>query len=79
MADEANEAKESTASKFNKAKNWLRSESQRYVRVWKILRKPSYEEIKTVSKVSAIGLLLIGAVGFLVSLIVNYFMRFLAP
>jgi protein translocase SEC61 complex gamma subunit len=76
MTDGSNTA---PANKFNKAKNWLSSESQKYVRVWKILRKPSYQEIKNVSKVSAIGLLLIGAVGFLVSLVVNYFMKFVNP
>ncbi|MBS3088517.1 protein translocase SEC61 complex subunit gamma [Candidatus Pacearchaeota archaeon] len=36
-------------------------------RVWHILRKPSSFEFKTVAKVSAIGILIIGALGFAVS------------
>jgi protein transport protein SEC61 subunit gamma and related proteins len=36
-------------------------------RVWHLLKKPSAEEFKAVSKVSSIGILLIGAVGFVVS------------
>lgn len=37
------------------------------VRVWHILRKPTMEEIKTIAKVSALGILIIGAVGFVIS------------
>lgn len=36
-------------------------------RVWHILRKPTSEEFKTVSKVSAIGILVIGAAGFVLA------------
>ena len=36
-------------------------------RVWHILKKPTGEEFKTVAKVSAIGILVIGALGFLIS------------
>ena len=35
-------------------------------RVWHVLKKPSALEYKTVSKVSAIGILIIGAVGFII-------------
>jgi protein transport protein SEC61 subunit gamma and related proteins len=42
-------------------------------RVWRIMRKPTNEEFKTISKVSAIGMLLIGLIGFLVAIIVNFF------
>ena len=34
------------------------------VRVWKLLKKPSKKEFSTISKVSAIGLGLVGVVGF---------------
>ncbi len=37
-------------------------------RVWRVLKKPSYEEFKTVSKISALGILVIGFLGFLISL-----------
>ena len=36
-------------------------------RVWYVLKKPTGVEFKTISKVSAIGILIIGAVGFLIS------------
>ena len=40
-------------------------------RVWRIMRKPGKEEFRSISKVSAIGLLVIGLIGFLVAIIVN--------
>jgi len=39
------------------------------VRVLKVARKPTNQELKQVSKISAIGLLAIGFIGFLISLI----------
>lgn len=36
-------------------------------RVWRVLRKPTGEEFKTVSKVSAIGILILGAMGFIIA------------
>lgn len=41
-------------------------------RVWHILRKPSSEEFKTVAKVSALGILAIGAIGFLISDLIKF-------
>jgi len=40
-------------------------------RVWRIMRKPTSEEFKSISRVSAIGLLVIGLIGFLVAIVVN--------
>ncbi len=37
------------------------------IRVWHLLKKPSSKEFKTISKVSAIGLGLIGLIGFVIS------------
>ncbi len=37
-------------------------------RVWQLLKKPSKKEFTTISKVSAIGLGLVGAIGFLISM-----------
>lgn len=45
------------------------------VRVWHLLRKPTGEEFKTISKVSAIGILLIGAVGFIIADIIKIFFK----
>lgn len=42
-------------------------------RVWQILRKPGMEEFKAISKVSAIGILVIGVMGFVISNIMNLF------
>lgn len=42
-------------------------------RVWQILKKPDSNEFKTTSKVAAIGLGLIGLIGFLISIIINLF------
>ena len=41
------------------------------VRVWHILRKPSREEFLMVAKVSAIGILIVGFIGFVISLIIQ--------
>lgn len=42
-------------------------------RVWTILKKPSKEEFKTISKISAIGILAIGLVGFIIGAIMKVF------
>lgn len=52
-------------------KTKISSGFQKYVRVWKLLKKPSYEEFKMVSKISALGILLIGAIGFIVSVVLT--------
>lgn len=43
----------------------------KYQRVWRLLRKPTPEEFKTVSKVSAVGLLVVGALGFAISTVIK--------
>jgi len=42
-------------------------------RVWLVLKKPSRQEFETVAKVSAIGVLILGLLGFLVSVIMKAF------
>lgn len=49
----------------------ISSQYHKYLRVWKLLKKPSMNEFKTISKVSAIGLLVIGALGFVIQLVVK--------
>ncbi len=44
-------------------------------RVWLVLKKPTSEEFKMVAKISAIGILIIGAVGFLISDLINIIER----
>jgi len=41
-------------------------------RVWHVLRKPSMDELKAISKISALGILAIGAIGFIISIILNF-------
>jgi protein transport protein SEC61 subunit gamma and related proteins len=41
-------------------------------RVWHVLKKPSAEEYKTIAKVSAIGILVLGAIGFIVADIIKF-------
>ena len=48
---------------FNKLKSFLIQSK----RVWYILRKPNAEEFKSIAKISAIGIIILGAVGFLIS------------
>ncbi len=43
------------------------SQYHKYLRVWRLLRKPTVEEFKVTLKVSVIGLLVIGALGFVIS------------
>lgn len=42
-------------------------------RVWLVLKKPSRKEFEMVSKVSAMGILAIGVIGFLISIIIKVF------
>jgi protein transport protein SEC61 subunit gamma-like protein len=50
----------------------LKSGFQQYKRVWRMLRKPSMEEFKMISKVSIIGLLIVGAFGFVLSITTRF-------
>jgi protein transport protein SEC61 subunit gamma-like protein len=44
-------------------------------RVWMALKKPSRKEFEMVTKVSAIGILALGALGFLISIAMNIFVK----
>ncbi|MEK6873297.1 MAG: protein translocase SEC61 complex subunit gamma [Nanoarchaeota archaeon] len=45
------------------------------VRVWKVLRKPSREEFLNIAKVSAVGILIVGLVGFIISTLIRFFLK----
>ncbi|MCK5449941.1 protein translocase SEC61 complex subunit gamma [Candidatus Pacearchaeota archaeon] len=49
----------------------LSSQYHKYLRVCKLLKKPTMEEFKTISKVTTIGILVIGAVGFVISMLIT--------
>lgn len=43
-------------------------------RVWLALKKPSMIEFKSVTKISAIGIVVLGVLGFLISIIMKAFL-----
>ena len=49
----------------------IKSFVKQMVRVWHLLKKPSKKEWTTIAKVSAIGLGIIGAMGFIIALIMG--------
>ena len=38
-------------------------------RVWQVTKKPTNQELKTIVKVTGIGILIIGALGFIINMI----------
>src|SRR3989339_511061 len=44
-------------------------------RVWFSMKKPSRKEYETIAKVSGIGILILGAMGFLISIIMKLFFQ----
>jgi protein transport protein SEC61 subunit gamma-like protein len=42
-------------------------------RVWAVLKKPTKEEFWSTAKISAIGIALLGVIGFLISILMNVF------
>ena len=42
-------------------------------RVWMILKKPTKQEFESITKISAIGILVLGVLGFLISIIMKVF------
>jgi len=51
----------------------LKSFTSQSIRVWRILKKPSGYEFKLVAKVSALGILALGLIGFIISTIIKSF------
>ena len=51
----------------------LKSFIKQMVRVWHLLKKPTRKEWMTIAKVSAIGLGLIGIIGFIIALLMGAF------
>jgi protein translocase SEC61 complex gamma subunit len=58
---------------MGKTTRTLATQYNKYLRVWRLLKKPSMSEFKTISKVTAIGLLVIGALGFAISVTMKIF------
>jgi protein transport protein SEC61 subunit gamma-like protein len=54
-----------------KIKDRITNFYRKCARVWHLLRKPTREEFVTVAKVSALGILAIGLVGFIISVAIK--------
>ena len=50
----------------------IKSFIKQMIRVWHLMKKPTKEEWTTIAKVSAIGLGLIGLIGFIVALLMGF-------
>ncbi|VVB83656.1 Protein translocase subunit SecE [uncultured archaeon] len=53
----------------------LKSFLEKCKRVWMVLRKPTREEFLKIAKVSAVGILIIGILGFLISIVIKLFTK----
>jgi len=51
----------------------IKSFFSKCVRVWHTLKKPTKEEFEKVAKVSAIGILILGFIGFIIALVMKIF------
>jgi len=49
----------------------IKSFGRRCIRVWHVLRKPGKDEYWMVAKISAAGILAIGLLGFIISIVVR--------
>jgi len=58
---------------MSKLTRTLTTQYNKYLRVWRLLKKPTMSEFKTISKVTAIGLLVVGALGFAISVTMKIF------
>lgn len=56
-----------------KAMESLKAFTAKCKRVWMVLKKPSKKEFEMVAKVSAIGIVALGVIGFLISIIIKVF------
>lgn len=56
---------------FTKTKSFL----IKCKRVWHTLKKPTRQEFEQITKVSAIGIALLGLLGFLIALIMKAFVK----
>ncbi len=55
-----------------KFKQKVSSTFNRYKRVWRLLKKPTKEEFLTISKISGVGIGIIGIIGFVIALVMSF-------
>lgn len=51
----------------------FRAFTKKCKRVWLVLKKPSKKEFEMIAKVSAIGIAILGIIGFLISILMKTF------
>ncbi len=51
----------------------MKSFGVKCLRVWHVLRKPTREEFKNTAKISAIGIAIVGLLGFVISMLMIFF------
>jgi len=51
----------------------LKSFIEKCKRVWMVLKKPTKEELTKVAQISALGILVVGFLGFIISIIMGFF------
>ncbi len=56
-------------------KTKISSNFQQYKRVWRLLKRPTKQEFLTIAKVSILGLLIIGAFGFIISAAMSFLFK----
>lgn len=54
---------------------FFKNQKEQYLRLWRVMKKPSVEELKLITKVSAIGVLVLGAIGFFINLLFIFLKR----
>ncbi len=64
-------------SKFDNIPTKIKLKLRTYARVLKITKKPSSEEFQAIVKVSGLGILLIGAIGFVIFLAIALVQQYL--
>lgn len=57
---------------MNKAMESLKAFISKSKRVWIVMKKPTRKEFELTSKISAVGILLLGVFGFLISIVMSY-------
>ena len=57
---------------MNETLNNLKSFFFKSKRVWYVLKKPTKEEFLMIAKISALGILVVGVVGFMISIAMGY-------
>lgn len=63
------------SNKMKKVGEKIKSFFIQSIRVWHLTRKPDKQEIKTVSKVSALGILAVGVIGFILSAVIEFILK----